>query len=47
MKVNCRACDICGEELGGRDFQYWLRKELLHVSWRSAADGEAEAGKAV
>ena len=29
MKVNCRACDICGEQLGGRDFQYWLRKPII------------------
>ena len=29
MKVNCRACDICGEELGGRDLQYWLRKPII------------------
>lgn len=29
MKVNCRACDICGEQLGFRDFQYWLRKPII------------------
>jgi hypothetical protein len=25
MKINCRECDICGEQMGGRDFQYWIR----------------------
>ena len=29
MKVNCRKCDICGEELGERDFQIWLRKPII------------------
>lgn len=29
MKINCRACDICGEQLGSRDFQYWLRKPII------------------
>ena len=29
MKVNCRACDICGEPMGSRDFQYWLRKPII------------------
>ena len=24
-KINCRECDICGERLGGRDAQYWLK----------------------
>lgn len=25
MKINCRECDICGEAMGSRDIQYWLR----------------------
>ena len=25
MKINCRECDICGDQMGGRDFQYWIR----------------------
>ena len=24
-KINCRVCDICGEYLGSRDAQYWLK----------------------
>lgn len=31
MKINCRTCDICGDQMGSRDFQYWLRKPL--VKW--------------
>lgn len=37
MKVNCRTCDICGEQLGGRDFQYWLRKPIIR--WGAPAIG--------
>lgn len=29
MKVNCRKCDICGDELGARDMQFWLRKPII------------------
>ena len=29
MKINYRACDICDEQMGGRDFQYWLRKPII------------------
>lgn len=25
MKIKCRRCDICGTEMGGRDFQYWIK----------------------
>ena len=24
-KINCRVCDICGESLGARDVQWWLK----------------------
>ena len=24
-KINCRVCDICGDDLGRRDAQYWLK----------------------
>lgn len=24
-RINCRQCDICGEWLGERDAQYWLK----------------------
>lgn len=24
-KINCRVCDICGEQLGSRDAQFWLK----------------------
>lgn len=37
MKINCRRCDICGDELGTRDFQIWLRKPI--IKW-----GVPEAG---
>lgn len=33
MKVNCRACDICGEQLGSRDFQYKMGRT---VSWNAS-----------
>ena len=29
MKNNCWTCDICGEQMGGRDLQYWLRKPII------------------
>lgn len=29
MKINCQACDICGDQMGSRDFQYWLRKPII------------------
>lgn len=29
MKINCRTCDICGDQMGSRDFQYWLRKPII------------------
>ncbi len=29
LKINCRACDICGEEMGSRDLQYWLREPII------------------
>ena len=29
MKINCRRCDICGDELGTRDFQIWLREPII------------------
>lgn len=29
MKVNCRRCDICVEEMGARDLQYWFRKPII------------------
>ena len=25
MKINCRRCDICGIEIGGRDFMFKIR----------------------
>ena len=31
MKVRCRACDICGEQMDGRDCQFWIRRLL--VKW--------------
>ena len=35
-KLNCRQCDICGEFLGNRDAQYWLklpRKARLYYGY--------------
>ena len=35
-KINCRQCDICGEQLDGRDPQFWLkipRKAKLYYGY--------------
>ena len=29
MKIRCRVCDICGKEMYGGTFQYWLRKPIV------------------
>ena len=25
MKLNCRVCDICGKQMGRRDWQLWFK----------------------
>lgn len=37
MKINCRACDICGKHLDGQDLQYWLRKPIIRWGMPSLA----------
>ena len=29
MKVKCRRCDICGQEMGRWDCQFWVRPKVL------------------
>lgn len=28
MKIRCRRCDICGMEMDGRDFQFWVKPKV-------------------
>lgn len=29
MKIKGRRCDICGREMGGRCYQYWIRRPRI------------------
>ena len=35
MKIKCRVCDICGRQMGGRDYQCWIRKPRVLIGFPS------------
>lgn len=32
-KIRCRECDICHEQMGGWDFQFWIRKPKIKYGY--------------
>lgn len=34
-KIRCRVCDICHEQMGGRDFQFWIRRPKVKYGYPS------------
>ena len=33
MKLKCYVCDICGKQMDGRDFQYWIRRPRIKCGY--------------
>lgn len=45
MKIKGRRCDICGAEMGGVDYQYWLIKPKLKRGYPALGMGNCDICK--